>query len=124
MAAYQQMTQDWWFDKRHNFNLYVSQLVLQEAAGGDKGAAEKRLEALQGMPVLPIDNEPSALAEKVVQHGLLPQKAFVDATHIAIATTSKMDYLLTWNLKHIANATIRRDVESLCRAEGYNPVTI
>ena len=123
-AAYQQITQDWWLDTRPHFDLFVSQLVHQEAGGGDVGAAEKRLEALHGIPLLPTSEEALALAQSIMREELVPQRVAEDAAHIAIATTNGVDYFMTWNLKHIANAVTRSEIEALCRAEGYEPPVI
>lgn len=119
-AAHQQITREWW-QSRARFDLYISQLVLREASGGDEEAAKLRLEALKGIPVLAVSSDASALAQQLVQQGPLPESAVADALHIGIATVNGMDYLLTWNCAHIANATIRHRIEAICRASGYQP---
>lgn len=124
MAAHQQSTQDWWQDHRSGFELYASQFVVQEASRGDADAAKARLEKLQEVTLLDATDEALALAETIIRRELMPQTVAEDAAHIAVATTNGVDYLLTWNLKHIANAFIRREVEFLCRAEGYEPPVI
>ena len=124
MAAHQQSTQDWWHDRRENFELFASQLVIQEASRGNKEAAKLRLEHLIKMALLDTTDEALVLAEMLVENKLIPPNVVEDAVHIAVATTNAMDYLLTWNLKHIANATLRGRVETLCRAEGYEPPII
>ena len=124
VAAYQQSTQDWWYDHRGGFELYASQLVLQEAKQGNKEMAELRAEKLDEVILLDAKDEALLLAQTIIQRGLIPQKVAEDAAHIAIATTNAMDYLLTWNFKHIANAIIRGRVEALCRSEGYEPPII
>lgn len=124
VAAHQQATQDWWRDRRHAFDLYASQLVVQEASRGDEEAAASRTEKLEEAQLLDATDEALLLAEKMVQRSLIPRKVAEDAAHIAIAITNGMDYLLTWNLKRIANAVIRGKVEALCRAEGYAPPVI
>ncbi len=124
VAAHQKITQDWWADSSADFELLVSQLVIQEASGGDRNAAQERLRVLEDIPLLPTSEEALAIAKKFVQQGLVPQKVFEDAAHIAIAAVNGMDYLLTWNLKHIANAFLRNRIETLCRTEGYEPPII
>ena len=124
VAAYQQSTQDWWQDRRSAFELYASQLVIQEASRGDKEAAKLRLDKLKETTLLDATDEALVLAEILIQRNLIPQTVAEDAVHIAIATANAMDYLLTWNFKHIANATIRSRVEALCRSEGYEPPII
>ncbi len=124
MAAHQQSTQDWWHDRRGSFELFASQLVIQEASRGNKEAAKSRLGHLIKIALLDTTDEASALAEMLVENKLIPPNVIEDAVHIAVATTNAMDYLLTWNLKHIANATLRGKIEALCRAEGYEPPVI
>ncbi len=87
-------------------------------------AVEERLRVLETISLLDINDEALTLAEGIVSRRLVPHKAALDAAHIAIATTNAMEYLLTWNLKHIANAVIRGKVEALCRGEGYEPPII
>lgn len=82
------------------------------------------MEVLENLHLLEIKDEALLLAQKIVRQNLIPQKAAEDAAHIAIATTNGMDYLLTWNMKHIANAVIRGKIEAFCRREGYLPPVI
>jgi hypothetical protein len=116
IAAHQQLTQTWWEDRRLHFDLYVSQAVIQESSAGDTLMAEKRLEMLETIPSLDLRQEAAALARALVEKGPLPEKAAVDALHIAVATVHGMDYLLTWNCKHIANAEMQTAVATVCRA--------
>ena len=124
VAANQQLTQEWWQVRRQNFDLFISQLVIQEASAGDKDAAQRRLQAVVDIPLLKLSEEVVAFAEKLVEEGPMPQKAVEDALHIAVATLNGMDYLLTWNFKHIANATMRYKIERICRLAGYEPPII
>jgi hypothetical protein len=123
LAAHQQITHAWWAT-RARFDLYVSEAVLAEASGGDPAAASRRLSILASLPVLSIGNEVAGLPTHFIEVGALPQKAFVDAVHVAAAATHGMDFLLTWNCKHIANATIRGRLESLCRTRNLQPPMI
>jgi hypothetical protein len=123
-AAHQQITQEWWEGRRSNFEIYISQIVLQEANEGDKDAVRRRLEMLEAIPEIEVNPEAVALAQVLVSEGLIPEKAAADALHIAIATVQGMDYLLTWNLKHLANATIRNALADACRQHGYEPPVI
>lgn len=84
-------------------------------------AANLRLEALKSIPVLALSSAASALAQQLVQQGPLPENAVADALHIGNATVNGMDYLLTWNCTHIANAAIRQRIKAICRANGYQP---
>jgi hypothetical protein len=64
------------------------------------------------------------LAERLLAEGALPPKAKVDALHLAVATVNRMQYLITWNCAHLANAALWRTIESTCRASGYRPPVI
>jgi hypothetical protein len=123
-AANQQMTHDWWHDHRANFDLYVSQFVIEEASAGDPEAAKRRLAMLADLPQLDVTDAVQHLAQALLTHVPLPPNAQVDALHIAVATVHGMDYLVTWNCTHIANATLRHRIEAICRAEGYEPPII
>lgn len=118
-AAHQQITQEWWRKRRASFELYVSQLVVGEATAGDPDAAKRRSVLLAGIPLLDIIDSVTELAAFLSQALALPPRAGADALHIAIATVHGMDYLLTWNCTHIANAELRLLVERACRKQGY-----
>lgn len=118
-AAHQQITADWWEGRRADFDLVVSELVVGEASQGDPDAARRRLEALEGIPLLDVTEEARQLAVAVIREGLLPAAAFPDALHIATATIHEVDYLLTWNCAHIANAELLPRVAKICDAFGY-----
>ena len=124
VAANQQVTQEWWQDRREHFDLFVSQLVEQEISSGDKDAVSKRQQALTNCSFLDITPEAIQLAESLIDQNAIPKQAAEDALHIAVAAVSGMDYLLTWNFKHIANAAMRANVELVCRLNGYEPPVI
>ena len=119
-AAHQLITTRWWAHRRADFELVISELVLEEAARGDADAAAKRLEALEGIPVLGVTSDVSDLAWSIVRDHLLPAKAFPDALHIAVASVHAVDYLLTWNCSHIANAELLPRVTKLVEETGFN----
>jgi len=124
MAGHQQTTREWWETRRQDFDLFVSQFVVDEAALGDPDAARRRLESLAEVPLLDLSQEIYAVANELVRGVPLPAKAAADSLHIAIATVNGMDYLLTWNCAHIANATLRGRIEMVCRDAGYEPPII
>lgn len=124
IAGHQQITQEWWESRKADFDLYISQLVIKEASGGDKQAAEKRLLVLENIPLLKFSDEVTRLADMLVSPYGLPTKAAEDAIHIAIATVHKMDYLLTWNCNHIGNAEIRKKISTICSINNYEAPTI
>ena len=122
-AAHQQVTREWWAT-RGSFELFISQFVLDEAAAGDAATATQRLDALREVALLDVTEDAILLAGDLVAGGGLPAKARVDALHVAMAAVHGMDFLLTWNCKHIANAATRGTIEDLCRAAGFEPPII
>lgn len=123
LVARQQLTQEWW-QGRAGYELFISDLVLQEASAGDPSAAARRLEALHGIRVLEVSRDAITLAEELLRSAGIPAKARVDALHVATSVVNGLDYLLTWNCTHIANATLRRKIESVCRSTGFEPPII
>ena len=120
LAADQETTQEWWEDRRQNYELFISEFVREEVQRGDVQAAAARLAFLDGIPLLPELQTATELAEQILATRLLPPQAALDAAHIAMATVHGMDYLLTWNCKHIHNVAIIRPIERLCERQGYN----
>ena len=121
VAAHQEVTREWWDDRREAFHLVASQLVVAEAAAGDPDAARRRLDLLDEIELLEITQEAKELARTLVATGVVPAKATEDALHIAVAAQSGASYLLTWNCKHIAHAAIRNRIEDVCRRAGLEP---
>lgn len=119
IAGHQKVTHEWWENRRLKFNLYISQLVIQEASYGDKVAAKRRFEVLNNIPLLELKDEAVSLARMFIKKGPIPSKSVEDALHISIATVHGMDYLLSWNCKHIANAEIRRGIVKITDQRGY-----
>jgi hypothetical protein len=124
MAANQEVTREWWTTRKDEFELYISQPVIQESKAGDPDAAARRWEVLQHITRLTISEDVENLAALLVVEVPLPDRALTDALHIAVAAVNAMNYLLTWNCTHIANATLRGQIESICRAAGYDPPVI
>ena len=124
VAAHQAVTRNWWDTKRVQFELYASELVVTEASLGDQAVAERRLSYLKDVRLLDITTNTRSLARALLDRAGLPSKAGADALHIAIAAINGMDYLLTWNCAHIANAQIRRKVERICIEMDIEPPTI
>ena len=123
-AANQQLTRDWWDQHREQFDLYISEAVVAECSTGDPQAAQERLDVLEGIPILDVTEAADNLADKLLKQVPLPEKAAVDALHIAIATVNGIDYLLTWNCTHIANAALQHRIEAICRSAGFESPTI
>jgi len=118
-VARQQVTREWWEESRQQFDTYISALVLEEAKGGDPIAAESRLEALKGIPVLEITDEAEELAAALVKAGPIRESHSEDALHIALATVNGMDFLVTWNFHHINNAKMKKGIANVAEENGY-----
>jgi hypothetical protein len=118
-AARQRITHDWWDTQRQNYELCLSQIVLDEAAGGDADAAKRRMAILAGLPLLDLTAEVDPVAEAIMASGLLPPRAARDAVHIAVSAVHSVDLLLTWNCRHIANARIIRELGQIVAGCGF-----
>lgn len=123
-AGHQLTTFKWWENHRREFELFISDLVISEISKGDPNMIKARLKLIQPIPSLKITKAAILLSEKIMERKVLPEKAAADASHIAIATASGIDYLLTWNCKHIANAKIFPRIYEICRENGYQPALI
>ena len=124
VAGRQQITLEWVALRAKPYDLFVSQLVVAEASRGDEHAARERAAFLHGIPLLATTDAAGRLAAELVERRAVPRKAAEDALHIAIASVHGVEYLLTWNCKHIANATMRQAIEHVCREAGYEPPVI
>jgi hypothetical protein len=112
-------TRAWW-RIRDRFELFASKAVRDEAADGDARKAARRLTILRTLTPLEIQGEPARIAAELLAAGLLPAKAQLDALHWATASFHNMDYLLTWNLKHLANARILPQIYRWAEKAPYN----
>ncbi len=113
-------TKTWWANCQNDCELFVSEMVLDEAQRGDPQAAAERLEIMKSLPILRRDQNARKLARKFMKEGAIPETERADAMHVAIAATSNMDYLVTWNLRHIKNSTKQSAIEAICRKAGFN----
>ena len=123
VAGQQQVTRDWW-EQRARFELFVSDAVIAEVSRSDSSAVQQRLALLDSVAVLTARVEAEALAASFITEAALPSKAAIDAVHVALAAVHGMDFLLTWNCTHIANAVIRPQLEVLCWRAGHRPPVI
>ena len=114
-----QLTVDWRHNQRKSFQLFASPLVAKEASAGDSVAAERRLNVIMQIPLLEISETSIQLAQHLISSGAIPEKAHEDALHIAIAAVYSIDYLLTWNCRHIDNAIRKPQIRRLCQEFGY-----
>lgn len=117
-AANQQVTRDWWRQRRGAFVCVASQEVLAEASRGDPEQVRRRLAVLASLPRVAVNVDAEELARLFLSTGCLPPKAARDAVHLAVATAIAADYLLTWNCRHLANAQILRRLEGEARRAG------
>ncbi len=124
MAALQHQARMWWSIERRKFNLVTSQLTIMEASAGDPAAAADRLKLLDGIPTVPISSKVENLAKLIVANHLMPQKAGADAFHVAAVAIAGVDYLLTQNCKHIANAHELPRLYRLLDEQGYGRLLI
>ena len=118
--AWQSLTAEWWEVHRKEFGLFISELVLEEARRGDSEAAAKRLEVLEHIPILDLNDQVLKLAKELIAEEALPAKAADDALHISAAVVHNMDYLLTWNCRHIDNAETKPKIREIITRKGYH----
>ena len=120
----QELTREWWVNRRAEHDLFVSEVVIAEAAIGDAELARQRLAICEDLRLLAVTDEAERLAPLLLKAAAMASNAETDALHIAVAAVHGLDYLLSWNCSHIANATIRRAFDNQCRASGYEPPVI
>lgn len=118
VAAHQQITQEWWANRRSQFECSISQIVIDEASVGDLAEVQKRLAILGGLPTLEVTPDAESLTRAIMAAGILPPHAFPDAAHVAVSAVHSIDYLLTWNCKHLANAQMTRRIALVCAKLG------
>ena len=118
-AAMQKMTADWRRTQRRRFDLVTSDLTVREAGRGDSGASARRLAMLAEVTLVRGTVEAVELSKALVRGGALPEKAENDALHVALAAVHGVDYLLTWNCRHLDNAETKPVMREVCRGLGY-----
>ena len=119
IAGEQAITREWWESRKGMYRSFISEAVVEEAGRGDAEAARKRLKAISDLEELSIDEPVLSLTREILGTGLIPGKASADALHIAVAARHGIDYLVTWNCKHIANAEIIRRISYVISEYGY-----
>lgn len=124
IAARQEITHELWQVLQKQYEIYISALVIQEASRGDENAADKRLSVLSHIPVLEISRDARYLAKGLIADHAIPSEYEEDALHIATASTSGMDVLLTWNFSHINNAFTKAKIVKSIEYHGYEPPII
>ena len=124
IAARKQETEEWWEAERARFDCVISELVRREASLGDPEASTRRLQAIDGIPLVALNEQALELAEYLVRARAVPEEFKEDALHIALSAAHGIDYLLTWNFKHINNVTRREVIEKAIAEAGYSPPAI
>lgn len=118
-AARQTITREWWEETRGHFDIYISVMVVEEVQAGDPSAAERRLTAIAGLPILETNEAAESLAQMLIDEEHIPADSVEDALHIALATVHGMDFLLTWNFRHINNAQMKTRIRNAVESVGY-----
>ena len=118
VAALQDQAKRWMVEQRQNYFVVTSQLVVAEASAGDSDAAARRLAMLADIPILPENPDIDRVADELIRRSLMPANARVDALHVAIAALAGVQYLLTLNCRHIANAHVLPRVYRLLEELG------
>jgi len=121
VAAHQELTREWWESRRQDFTLFASAVVIEEALRGDKVFAQARMALIEQMRLADVTRAARELAARLLREAGLPAKASADALHIAICAVNGIDYLLTWNCTHLANAFMIPRVNNICRTGGFEP---
>ena len=124
LASWQQITRQLWENYTDRFAFVISPIVLAEVSQGNPEAVQRRLEALSHLTVLEILPEADILTQKLLDAGAVPQNFRSDAEHIAIATVHKIEYLASWNHKHIVNANKQGHINQVCQEAGFEPTAI
>lgn len=119
VLAKQRSTKEWWESCQGRFEFFVSDVVLREARRGDDDAIQERLNILESLPVLKTSSAAENLAVRLVLFGAIPKVAADDAAHVAIAAVNRMNYLLTWNFRHLNNASKRAHIAKVCADAGF-----
>ena len=119
VTARQTITEIWWQERRTAFDLFISALVVQEIGRGDAEAATKRLNVVENIPLVGTSPEAQNLAEDLISHRALPANCEEDALHISLAASSGIDFLLTWNFKHINNAHTKAAIVQIVETKGF-----
>lgn len=119
IAGRQAISHDWWDNHRDRFELRVSALVEEEIGRGDPLVAERRLKIIEDIPLLSISDKAVNLANALITKGVVPENSKEDALHISVAASQGVDFLLTWNFKHMNNAEKKSAIFLLVDSFGF-----
>lgn len=124
VASRQTITRNWWASALDRYSVFASELVIEECSAGDSTAASERLQVLEGIPLIQSSPDAESLVEALIAGHAVPPTEPRDASHIAIAATNGMEFLVSWNFKHILNPTTVRKIEAVCRKCGFEPPSL
>lgn len=124
IATRQRLTQQFWHEHADRFELVISPTVISEIRRGDAEAVQHRLNLISDITRLPMSDAILNLSQNLLDAGAIPRNAEADATHIALAAVHNIEYLATWNYKHIVNVHKRQHIEQVCRDNGLRPAII
>lgn len=118
-ATRQLLTRRWW-ERRADYALFVSEVVIRECKAGDGEAVARRMSAVGDIPLLSLTDQAANIAQLLLAENIMPDKAAEDALHIAIAAVHRVDFLLSWNFKHIANPVIQAKIAARLHQIGLS----
>jgi hypothetical protein len=118
LAGHQASTHIFWKSK-DAYELFISDMVIQECEKGDSDCAQNRIQAIEGLPVLNVDKQVERLASALIRKNAIPKNSLEDAVHIAVASVSAIDFIVTWNFKHINNPFMKQKIRSVINDQGY-----
>ena len=104
VVAMREWTREWWDKHRRRYEVVTSTAVLAELDTGSLPHRDEALAMALGLPAISVTDDIAEVVEVYIQHRLMPKDPLGDALHLALASFHKVDYLLTWNCEHLANA--------------------
>jgi len=124
VSARQRVTRDWWSNAPQRYRLFTSQVTLDECSDGDVDAATERLEITRCVELLDTTDEAKTLARALMDRRAIPASQPRDALHIAVTAAHRVEFIVTWNFKHILNPHLQAKIADVCRDEGFRPPVI
>lgn len=118
LAGHQASTHFFW-DRKSDYELFISDMVIQECEKGDPDCVQSRIQSIKGVPVLNVDKEVERLASELIRQNAIPRNSPEDAVHIAVASVSAIDFIVTWNFKHINNPFMKHQIRTVIMNQGY-----
>lgn len=123
VRVHQEITKNWWPTAIKRYNIFISQMVIDEAAHGDSSAAKKRLEEIKDFTILEVTKDIQNLSKIYEEELKIPPKSIGDAVHLAVACLNNIDYLVTWNCTHLCNGEIIKKLAKINKQlEIHTPI--